>query len=413
MNHFLNKTSIFFLLYLSLLIGFFFNENSSGGALPDFIVRSNLIENFRDNFLNTFFEYNKFGDRHSPTLVMFLALFGKAGLEIESIRLIHLHLLPILVLVSYKTLVIKFPEVEEKSIFILCSVFFLSPSLRSISIWPDSRLLGLIFFVSSIYYFLKFKKTYKYEYCILNNFFLILSSYVSTNFSIFFLYFFYHYLNFYKFSSKLYLMLFKNFLLSLPMLYYLFVLKINFILTPAITADNFLNRINPSNKILILSSLIFFYMLPFLFYKNFIKNFYKNLQINYIIFSVLIFLITFFFFNYSIEYTGGGIFFKLSYFLFGNEYFFLLISFFSIVFILHYFKHDFNNFYLFLILIFSNPQLSIYHKYYDPLLILLFFLLVNFKFDIKNFIKEKLIFNIYVFYTILLSVNFITRYVLI
>ena len=197
------------------------------------------------------------------------------------------------------------------------------------------------------------------------------------------------------------------------MLYYLFVLKINFILTPAITADNFLNRINPSNKILILSSLIFFYMLPFLFYKNFIKNFYKNLQINYIIFSVLIFLITFFFFNYSIEYTGGGIFFKLSYFLFGNEYFFLLISFFSIVFILHYFKHDFNNFYLFLILIFSNPQLSIYHKYYDPLLILLFFLLVNFKFDIKNFIKEKLIFNIYVFYTILLSVNFITRYVLI
>ena len=184
---------------------------------------------------------------------------------------------------------------KKKSIFILCSVFFLSPSLRSISIWPDSRLLGLIFFVSSIYYFLKFKKTYKYEYCILNNFFLILSSYVSPNFSIFFLYFFYHYLNFYKFSSKLYLMLFKNFLLSLPMLYYLFVLKINFILTPAITADNFLNRINPSNKILILSSLIFFYMLPFLFYKNFIKNFYKNLQINYIIFSVLIFLITFFF----------------------------------------------------------------------------------------------------------------------
>lgn len=413
MNYFLNKSSIFLLLYLSLLIGFFFDENSSGGALPDFFTRLNLIENFKDNFVNTFLNYKEFGDRHSPTLVMFLSLLGKAGLEIDTIRFIHLQLLPILVLVSYQSLVTKFPEIDKKSIFILCSVFFLSPSLRSIAIWPDSRLLGLIFFVLSIYYFLRFKKNFKYKYCILNNFFLILSSYVSPNFSIFFLYFFYHYISVYKFSIKLFLILFINFLLSLPMFYYLFILKVGFILTPAIPTNNFLERINPSNKLLILSSLIFFYMLPFLFFKNFIRNFIKNLQINYIVYSVLIFIITFFFFNYSIEYTGGGIFFKTSFFLFGNEYFFLLISFISIVFILHNFEHNLNNIFLFLILIFSNPQLSIYHKYYDPLLILLFFLLVNFKFDIKNFIKAKFIFNIYVFYTILLSINFITRYILI
>ena len=54
---------------------------------------------------------------------MFLALFGKA-VKIESIRLIHLHLLPILVLVSYKTLVIKFPEVEEKVFLFYVQFFF-------------------------------------------------------------------------------------------------------------------------------------------------------------------------------------------------------------------------------------------------------------------------------------------------
>tara|TARA_B100000575_G_C23129718_1_gene655117 strand:- start:2347 stop:2922 length:576 start_codon:yes stop_codon:yes gene_type:complete len=190
------------------------------------------------------------------------------------------------------------------------------------------------------------------------------------------------------------------------------VLKINFILTPAITADGFLNRINPSNKILILSSLIFFYMFPFLMDKNFIKNFFKNFKIDYLIYSLFLFLILFFFFNYSIEYTGGGIFFKISYFFFGNDYFFLFISFFSIYFILNNFKHDLNNIILFFILIFSNPQLSIYHKYYDPLLILLFFLLVNFKFNLESFMKKKLIFNIYAFYAILLSINFITRYII-
>tara|TARA_B100001057_G_scaffold92502_1_gene88774 strand:- start:888 stop:2129 length:1242 start_codon:yes stop_codon:yes gene_type:complete len=410
MNYLLNKTSLFFLLYLSLLVGFFFNENSSGGALPDFLVRFDLIENFRDDFINTFFEYNRFGDRHSPVLVMILALFGKSGLEIDTIRLVHLHLLPILVIISYKSLTIKFPEIDKKIIFILCSVFFLSPSLRSISIWPDSRLLGLIFFVLSIYFFIKFEKNNEYKYCILNNIFLILSSYISPNFSIFFLYFFYHYFKIFKFSSKLYLMLLINTFLSLPMLFYLFILKINFILIPAITTDGFLNRINPSNKILILSSLIFFYMFPFLFNKYFFKNFLKNLKINYLILSLLFFLIPFFFFNYSIEYTGGGIFFKTSYFLFENNYFFLLVSFFSIIFILHNFQHNLNNIILFFILIFSNPQLSIYHKYYDPLLILLFFLLVNFKFDIRNFIKTNLVLSFYAFYSILLSINFITRY---
>ena len=153
-------------------------------------------------------------------------------------------------------------------------------------------------------------------------------------------------------------------------------------------------------------------MIPFLLNKHFIKNFFNNLKKNYLILSLPFFFIPFFFFNYSIEYTGGGIFFKTSYFLFGNEYFFLLISYFSIIFILHNFEHNFNNIILFFILIFSNPQLSIYHKYYDPLLILLFFLLVNFKFNIKNFIKTKLILSFYTFYTALLSINFITRYFL-
>ena len=37
----------------------------------------------------------------------------------------------------------------------------MSPTFRSLAIWPDSRLPGLIFFVLTIYFFLKFKKRCK------------------------------------------------------------------------------------------------------------------------------------------------------------------------------------------------------------------------------------------------------------
>ena len=229
MNYYFNKTSIFIILYLSLLIGFFFDENSSGGALGDFTTRFKLIENFRDNFIYTFLNYDQFYDRHSPSLIILLSSLAKIGFGIDSIRFIHLHFLPLLIIIFYKSVRLKFPNINKDIILIFCTVFFLSPSLRSISIWPDSRLLGLLFFVLSIYFFLKFKKNNKFIDCIYNNLFLIISAYISPNFSLFFLYFFYQYFKYYKFSVKLFLILLINFVLSLPMLFYLFILKVNFI----------------------------------------------------------------------------------------------------------------------------------------------------------------------------------------
>ena len=196
------------------------------------------------------------------------------------------------------------------------------------------------------------------------------------------------------------------------MLFYLFILKVNFFFIPAISDVDFFTRINPSNKILIISSLIFFYMTPFLLDKNFIRNFIQNLKIKNFIYSLSIFLILIFFFNYSIEYSGGGIFFRTSFFLFESNYLFLVIAFFSLFFILQNFKIDFNNVMLFVILIITNPQLSIYHKYYDPLLIILFFLLFNLKFIIKNIFNKELVLNFYIFYVLFLSLNFIARYLI-
>ena len=75
-----NKTLIALALYSSLLIGFYFGENTSGGAYDDFnLVRFQIIESFKNDFSTTFLNYNNFGDRHSPLLMMTLSIFNIIG----------------------------------------------------------------------------------------------------------------------------------------------------------------------------------------------------------------------------------------------------------------------------------------------------------------------------------------------
>ena len=147
-------------------------------------------------------------------------------------------------------------------------------------------------------------------------------------------------------------------------------------------------------------------MMPFVGSLFHINKGLNDIKIKYVFQSTIILFTFAYFFNYLINYTGGGIFFRLSYFLFDNSYLFLVITFLSILFILNVFKLNFNNFLLFFILVVSNPQLTIYHKYYDPLLILMFFLFFQFNFSKKNFLNNKFLSNIYIFYSVLLVLNF-------
>ena len=65
-----------------------------------------------------------------------------------------------------------------------------------------------------------------------------------------------------------------------------------------------------------------------------------------------------------------------------------------------------------MILIFSNPQITVYHKYYDPLLLILFFSL--FKIDIKFEKLEKFKSKIFIFsyFLIFLIISNLKSYVL-
>ena len=152
-NNNIYRKEIFFLffLYITLLISFLIGENSTGGAVKDYINQKSISIKFSSDFFETLFTYDTFSTRHSPILIIFLSFFEKIHFSDTLIRLIHLHLCLFLPLIFFNCLKIKFKDIDKKILILLSSLIFLSPTFRSLAIWPDSRLFGLIFFSISIF----------------------------------------------------------------------------------------------------------------------------------------------------------------------------------------------------------------------------------------------------------------------
>ncbi len=410
-----DKKWVFFyiILYISLIISFIIGENSTGGAIKDYINQKSISADFSNRFYDTLFSYDKYNTRHSPVLTIFLSFFEKLNFNDFFIRFIHLNLCLILPIYFFKSINLI---IKNKTItFFLVSLIFISPTFRTLSIWPDSRLLGLVFFTISIYEYLKFNQSRKFINCLKNIIFLSLSAYISPNFSLFSLFYFIKFATYYKQDlKKILLIITINIVLSLPAFIYLFSLKTNFLTTAAVLNQNS-NSIfllgNISNNILLIFSIIFFYIIPFIILKIFNLNLKKNI-IKTLILSVSLFLIFVLNFDYKHEYTGGGIFFKLFYVFLETKFLFFLILIFSIFFVFLLANFKFDNLLLVAILILSNPQTTVYHKYYDPLLLILFFTLFNIQINIKNFEIYKTKFFIFLYFLIFLIANNLKSYVL-
>ena len=111
--------------------------------------------------------------------------------------------------------------------------------------------------------------------------------------------------------------------------------------------------------------------------KDILKNFKKE-------YVLIIFLLTcLFFFNFPSGYFGGGIFYHISQYIFGNNFLLFLVFCLSIFLFKASKLISFNNLLLFSCLILYNLQVSIYHKYFDPLLLFIFLFLLE-KIQIKN-----------------------------
>tara|TARA_B110000014_G_scaffold255824_1_gene238143 strand:+ start:479 stop:1087 length:609 start_codon:yes stop_codon:yes gene_type:complete len=197
--------------------------------------------------------------------------------------------------------------------------------------------------------------------------------------------------------------------MSLPAFYYLFILDVNFLIanTPGTNNKDLVGlSYNFSNKILIISSIFMFHVSPFLLNKEFLTNFFQNFK-KITLFTIIVFIICLPFFNYSTNFTGGGIFFQISNFFLDNNYIFYFFSFLSLLLVGYFSYKNLNNFLIFFVLIISNVQNTIYHKYYDPLILILFFTVFINSLSEYFFKKNINLFYLYSFYFVFISLRII------
>ncbi|WP_440927015.1 hypothetical protein [Candidatus Pelagibacter sp.] len=390
-----------FVPILSLFIGFYFNEDlSTGGSKWDFNVTWPVVLDY-SNF--NFFDaktLNGKEPRHFPFHYLILSFFYQIFNHQDLVRLTYLFFSFLFPVFLYLNL-IKIYNYKKIIILILSFSFLFFPFYRSSALWPNAHLTALIFFLISNYFYLKALNTLNTNYKYLNLLFLAFATYSLQTYVVLFLFYLYNY-----FVSQKKILFFKLFsfccALGIPPLYFLIQNERMFNLP--VTQDYFYNLTNNFS--------IFFFFLVFLISNKFNINVliieFRKLQIK----EISVILIFFVLVIYNLDYEaltsnlrGGGFFYKISHFILKNNLIFLL-SFFSASFLIYVLiKYDKRFLYLFLLINIMGLNYQIYQKYFEPLLLVMIFILF------KNFLASNILAeykNVFKFYAIVIIYFFIS-----
>ncbi len=407
MNNSSKINALGLVFFVSIIFSYIISEDTLGGAKHDYLFHERLIISFANDF---FYTFNNYGDgdlftRNSPIFYIALSFLFKLGIELESIRYLNLVAAPLIIYSFYQCLKIRFSDINDTYLKFFSFIIFLSPTVRSLIIWPYPILYAFILFLVSIKFYLKFLKddNHKLSNALKSTLFVALSAYITPNFSVFAIFLIYKFYLEFKLSKNLNYIIILNFFLALPAVIYYYIFDFYFFKHTVYEVSNLI-KFNVFNKIVIITSLLFFYFLPFLKKDNFRKLIYELLDIkkNYIIYFFV--LICVYSFNYPPGF-GGGIFYHISSYLFSSNYFLFLIFFLSIFLFKSAKLININNILIFICLILYNLQISIYHKYFDPLIMFVYLFLLSFeKFNLKTNIKG-LIKKYYCLYLIFLGIS--------
>ena len=403
---------ICFFLILTLYFGFFLDENITLGPKSDFELTLKGANHFGKDFIYTFLNFDTALDeigaatRISPIYLIIIFFLNKILISVDLARFFLMNIIMLNQLFFYKSLKLIFKEnVNKKYLLILSCILYLSPSFRSNAIWPESAILGLLFFLISIYFYLKFKNHEKIKYSFLNILFLAIAYYIRPSFCLFGIFFYYEFFIYFlknkNFLKNIFYITVLNLFLAFPAFYYVFILDVFFIDEGGLSMNYF-------NKIPLITSIVIFHMIPILIYKKFNLNF--NYKYDLGLFFIIILSLTLIIknFNYDLNLSGGGIILHASNYLLGNNILLFIFYPLSMYFLIKtsIFK-NYSNLILILILLMMTPQYHIFHKYYDPLVIILCFTIFNLEIKPDFFQKNRYLFILYSFYIFYYFVHYI------
>ena len=383
---------LYFLFSLSLLFGFFLDEDASGtGTSNDFKNTWDYIVLLKDNFLIDSSEWTRLLPLHYIFLSLLYQIFENEFL----VRLFFCFSSIFIPLLFYKNLKIKFKEICKGKLLIISSILLILPYFRSSAIWPNPHVTALIFLFLSIYYFQKWEMNLSKKInleLILHIFFLALTVYTRRYYVFFFLYYYFFYFKNLNIKELITISI-LIFFLTIPGFLLIFYF-------PHYIEDTGYN-LKFYNSIIITSSIFLFYLIPFLSVENFKFRDNKSKLILFlsIIFSIILCL----FFDYDPK-LGGGYLMKLSNMLLGGNLFFFITALVGFYFLTKISLENLTKLFLIILifLIFSNNYM--FQKYVEPLWLIILFLVFELKLIIK-FIEHKFRIFYAVFYFLIYSIT--------
>ena len=378
---------VFFLLSITLIIGFFFNEDSagSGGFIADFNNTWGYVEVLKESF----FVLPSKWVMHTP---LHFIILSKAYMLIENQYLIRLTFCIISILLPflfYLCLKINYPNENKNNLLTLASLTFLLPSFRAGAIWANDHITALFFFLLFLIFFLKWIKKSNFEKLTGNIYlqliFLALAVYTRQYYALIYVYCMCVYFKKFSLFNFLKLSLIVS-VLAIPGFFLIYF-------DPVLLKVTFDTKLQ--NTVLISSSILSFYLIPIFFAILFFNKekplIEKRQQFLIILVSVIIVLLFSFYFDYNYK-IGGGYFLKLSYLLINNEILFLISSMVGLILLFNLAKEDNDNILLICILIIGFSSYRIFQKYFEPTFFFIFFLMIKSSIQ-KDFLKN--IKNIY------------------
>jgi len=409
---------IFFLLIIiSFFLGFFLNENSAGagGERGDLSLIWNNLILFKTNHILDAIKSHLYSDSRTPFLYIIHNLLNPYINDKLIFRFSVFFFSILIPFVFFFILKKKFYNLSSSKLLLLSSFLFLSPYFRTSAYWGLSENYGMLTVLLSYFFFyeLFIKKNINLSKENINIFFLCFFSSITIYFDhkLFFIPLIIYLETIFskkEINTKLKIT-FTYILFSLPVLW-LFNLW-GSILPPAVSNVRLIGNFIHIDNIGYSSTIIAFYILPFLFFKKnslffLIKKFFMNKKNYYILILIFAYLFVIFLLkeeNISdhavagvneFSQSGKGLFYKFILLITKNvilRNILLYIGFFiSFIIIFIYFDNSYTDKLIITLLLISSVIIfPIYQEYFDPLILILIFTFFKTNLFITN---KKLIF---------------------
>ena len=413
---FQNKYIYSVIFIFLFIISYLFKLDLSGGSAVDLETHWNFIQKLKNIGLFNIFELT-LGDKSVDGLDSKLLNFPLHHIIFSQIYLINSNkiffqnfyfilsfLIPFLFYLCCKE---RFTKIYKGNLILFCSLIFALPNFQSASIWGNNQNTALIFFLISIYFFIKLENSSKYisSYLFCSFLFLFLASYTKQYFVVFFPIIFIK--SFFKFRFTIFPATLLSSIFAFPGLYYLHE-------NPALYNNLIFSATDFRSSIFVVLSILCFYLIPFFLLQLRSKEItFDHIFINRLYLTcILIFFLFAYFFSKSFFYhseIGGGIFIKLNNLLFNDYKYFIFLSCFLSMILFYYSTKKIDDLILTLILLISfSSGWFIFQKYFEPMYIIVFVLMYK-KELIQSLLNRKLDY-VYLYFLFYWLCYFLYRY---